>query len=217
MTIRILLVDDHEMVRRGLALMLQAFDDFEMVGEAANGDQAVEFCVQTQPDVVLMDLVMPGTNGTQATHLIRQRCPRTQVLALTSFSEQERVQEALKAGAIGYLLKDTGIDELALAIRQACAGKASLSPEAASALISIATHPAPGHNLTGREREVLALLVEGLSNPQIAARLQVGESTIKSHVAHLLHKLGAATRAEAVMLAIKHHLVEIPDHPPISG
>lgn len=217
MTIRIMLVDDHEMVRRGLALMLQAFDDFELVDEVANGAQALERCAQTLPDVILMDLVMPHMDGVQATRLIRKQYPHIQVMALTSFSEQERVQEALKAGAIGYLLKDTGIDELAQAIRQAYAGKASLSPEATSALISIAIQPAPGHDLTERERGVLALLVEGLSNPQIAAHLQLGEATIKSHVSHLLHKLGAANRAEAVMLALTHHLVEIPDHPPIGG
>jgi two-component system, NarL family, response regulator LiaR len=217
MTIRIMLVDDHEMVRRGLALMLQAFDDLELVGEAANGMQAVELCAQIQSDVILMDLVMPQMDGVQAIRLIRKQCPHTQVLVLTSFSEQERVQEALKAGAIGYLLKDTGIDELAQAIRQAYAGKASLSPQAASALISIATQITPRGNLTQREREVLALLAEGLSNPQIAARLQVGEATIKSHVSHLLKKLGAANRAEAVMLALKRHLVEIPDSPPIGG
>ncbi len=217
MTIRIMVVDDHEMVRRGLALMLQAFDDFELVGEAVNGAQAVELCPQTQPDVILMDLVMPHVDGVQATRLIRQQYPQVRVMVLTSFSEQERVQEALKAGAIGYLLKDTSIDELAQAIRQAYAGKASLSPQATSALISIATQPVPDEDLTEREREVLALVVAGLSNPQIAARLQVGEATVKSHVGHLLRKLGAANRAEAVMLALKYHLVEIPDHPPIGG
>jgi DNA-binding NarL/FixJ family response regulator len=127
------------------------------------------------------------------------------------------VQEALKAGAIGYLLKDTGIDELAMAIRQAYAGKASLSPEVTRALIAIATQPAPGSDLTERERQVLALMVDGLSNPQIAVRLQVGNATIKSHVSHLLQKLDAHSRAEAVMLALKYHLVEASDSPPFGG
>ncbi len=210
MTIRIMLVDDHEMVRRGLALMLCAFADFELVGEAANGTQALERCAQTQPDVILMDLVMPEMDGVQATRLIRKQYPQIEVMALTSFSEQERVQEALKAGAIGYLLKDTGIDELAQAIRQAYAGKASLSPEATSALISIATQSTPGRDLTEREREVLVLLVEGLNNAQIATRLQVGDATIKSHVSHLLGKLGVEDRTHPARRTAHHAPRQIP-------
>lgn len=216
MKIRVMLVDDHEMVRRGLALMLQTFEDFDLVGEATNGAQAVELCAQARPDVVLMDLVMPIMDGVQATRLIRQKHPETRILTLTSFSDQERIEEALKAGALGYLLKDTSIEQLAHAIRSAHAGKASLSPDAANAVISMATQPAIGHNLTTREREVLTLMAAGLSNLQIAERLSVGRATIKSHVSNLLKKLGVATRTEAVVLAFKHKLIT-KDSPPPSG
>ena len=217
MKIRVMLVDDHEMVRRGLALMLQSFEDFDFVGEATNGAQAVELCAQVNPDVVLMDLVMPIMDGAQATRLIQQKHPEIHILALTSFSDQERIEEALKAGAIGYLLKDTSIEQLAHAIRAAYAGKASLSPDAANTLISMATQPTIGHNLTPREREVLTLMATGLSNPQIAQRLSVGSSTIKSHVSNLLKKLGAASRTEAVVLAFKYKLVKEDHPPPIGG
>lgn len=217
MTIRIMLVDDHEMVRRGLVLMLQAFDDLELVGEAVNGVQALEICSQVQPDVILMDLIMPEMDGIQATSLILERCPHARVLVLTSFSEQERIQEALKAGAIGYMLKDSNIDQLAGAIRSAYAGKASLSQKATDALISMATRSAIGHDLTGREREVLALMVDGLNNPQIAARLGIGRATVKSHVSNLLQKLEVQSRTEAVALALKNNLVKSDSSPPTGG
>jgi two-component system, NarL family, response regulator LiaR len=206
--IRVILVDDHLMVRRGLAIFLKVFDDLELAGEAANGVEAVQLCTRLQPDVVLMDMVMPEMDGATATHIIRQRCPKVQVLALTSFKEDKLVQNALQAGAIGYLLKDVSADELAQAIRAAHAGRATLSPEAAQALVHAASQPPePGHNLTERERAVLALLVEGMNNTQIAARLVVSPSTIKSHVSSILCKLDVTSRSEAVAMAVRNNLV----------
>jgi NarL family two-component system response regulator LiaR len=207
--IRVMLVDDHTMVRRGLATFLLVFDDLELVGEAANGDEAIELCSHFLPDVVLMDLAMPDVDGVTATRVIRQRYPMVQVIALTSFKEEELVQNALQAGAIGYLLKDVTADELAQAIRAAHAGRATLSPEALQAMVHAATQPpTPGQDLTERERAVLVLLVEGLNNTEIAGKLVVSPSTIKSHVSHILRKLDVASRTEAVALAVRHHLVD---------
>jgi NarL family two-component system response regulator LiaR len=206
--IRVMLVDDHTMVRRGLATFLKVFDDLELAGEADSGEAAIELCSRVLPDVVLMDLMMPGMDGATATRLIRQQYPNVQVVALTSFKEQELVQNALQAGAIGYLLKDVSADELARAIRAAHLGRATLSREATQALVNAANQPpAPGHDLTDRERDVLALMVEGLNNTQIAARLVVSPSTIKTHVSNILSKLGVASRSEAVALALRSGLV----------
>jgi NarL family two-component system response regulator LiaR len=207
-SIRVLIVDDHPMVRRGLATFLQAFDDLELAGEAEDGEAAVQLCARLQPDVVLMDLILPHMDGAAATHLIRQQCPAVQVLALTSYKDLKLIQNALKAGAIGYLLKDVSAEELVQAIRLAHAGRSSLSPEAAQALILAANQPpVSGSDLTERERAVIALMVEGLSNSQIAARLVVSPSTIKTHVSNILSKLGVAGRAEAVALAVRNKLV----------
>jgi len=205
-SIRIMIVDDHAVVRSGLSAFLLAFDDLEQVGEAASGEEAVDLCGQARPDVVLMDMLMPGMGGVAATQAIREQHPNTQVVILTSFGEQERVQAALKAGAIGYLLKDATAEELVSAIRNAVAGLPSLAPEAARALIQATTQPAsPGYDLTERELEVLALMIEGLRNPVIAERLVVSQSTVKFHVSSILSKLGA--RTEAVALAVQHNLV----------
>lgn len=208
--IRVMLVDDHAVVRSGLSAFLMAYDDLELVGDAGSGEKAVALCQQLKPDVVLMDLVMPGMDGATATRRIRENCPDIQVIALTSFKEEELVKGALQAGAIGYLLKDVAADELANAIRAAFTGKPTLSSEAAQVLIQTTQHPAekPGFDLTDREREVLVLIVEGLNNKQIADRLVVSLSTAKFHVSSILTKLNAASRTEAATTALKNNLVQ---------
>ena len=205
--IQVMLVDDHAVVRSGLRFFLLGFDDMELVGEAESGEEALQLCAEIQPDVILMDLMMPGMDGASATRAIRERYPQVQVVALTSFQEEDLVKNALQAGAISYLLKDVQVDELAAAIRSAYAGQPTLAPEAARALLHAATHPPkPGHDLTRRERQVLALLTEGLSNNQIAERLVVSRSTARFHVSNILSKLGATNRAEAVAIAVKQKL-----------
>ena len=206
--IRVMLVDDHTMVRRGLATMLMIFDDLQLAGEAESGEAAIQMCADVLPDVVLMDMSLPVMDGAAATRAIRQKFPQVQVLALTSFKEGDRIKNALEAGAIGYLLKDVTADDLVRAIRAAYAGRATLSPEAAQSLVETANQePAPGLDLTEREREVLSLMIEGLSNTQIAGRLTVSPSTIKSHVSNILSKLGVASRTEAVTLALRNRIV----------
>lgn len=207
--IRVMIVDDHKVVRSGLATFLITCDDMELVGEAGDGEQALKVCPQVKPDVVLMDLVMPGMDGATATRRMRAQCPEIQVIALTSFKDQELVQGALQAGAIGYLLKDISADELADAIRAAYAGRPTLAPEAAQVLIQSVRHPAEriGFDLTEREREVLALMVQGLSNSDIADRLVISRSTAKFHVSSILSKLGVSSRTEAVVLALNNNLV----------
>jgi NarL family two-component system response regulator LiaR len=205
--IRVLIVDDHAVVRGGLRLFLIAFDDLVLVGEAGSGEKALALCAETQPDVVLMDLVMPGMGGVEAIRLIRERFPSTQVVALTSFPEEELVQAALAAGAISYLLKDISAGNLAAAIRAANAGQPVLAPEATRALLHRATTPTVGEDLTPREREVLALLVKGSSNAAIAERLAISESTAKFHVSNILSKLHVTSRAEAIAVAVENSLV----------
>jgi NarL family two-component system response regulator LiaR len=206
--IRVMLVDDHTMVRRGLATFLKVFDDLQLAGEAESGEAAIQLCAEVLPDVILMDMSMPEMDGATATRTIRQRYPHIQVIALTSFKEGKLIKNALEAGAIGYLLKDISADELVQAIRAAHAGRATLSPEAAQALVATANlPPRPGLDLTEREREVLALMIEGLNNTQIAGRLTVSSSTIKSHVSNILSKLGVASRTEAVTLALRNRIV----------
>ncbi len=206
--IRVLLVDDHAVVRSGLGAFLMAFDDLTLVAEAGSGDQAVAMCNRFQPDVVLMDLKMPGISGAEATRRIREHWPDIQVVALTSFKETELVEGAMEAGAIGYLLKNVSADELAEAIRAAHSGEPTLAPEAAQALIqSTREQPKIGFDLTDREREVLALMTEGMSNPQIAEELVVSRSTVKFHVSNILSKLNAESRTEAVAVALQHDLI----------
>ena len=206
--IRVMLVDDHTMVRRGLATILKVFDDLQLVGEAESGADAIKLCAEVMPDVVLMDMVMPDMDGATTTRVIRQQFPQVQIIALTSFKEGNLVKNALEAGAIAYLLKDVSADDLARAIRAAHSGRATLSPEAAQAFVETSNlPPLPGLDLTERELEVLALMVEGLNNTQIAGRLTVSPSTIKSHVSNILSKLGVASRTEAVTLALRKRIV----------
>lgn len=208
--IRVLIVDDHYMVRKGLIVLLENFgDEFEVVGDAGNAEDAVYFAKQYQPHVVLMDMLMPEIDGIEATHRIRQECPNTQVIALTSYSEEDQIQRALKAGAISYLMKNLSVEELANAVRKAAVGQSILSPEAAQVLIRATTRPqAIGHDLTEREREVLVLMKSGLNNRQIADQLVISNSTVKNHVSNILAKLGTSSRTQAVALAVEHKIVE---------
>ena len=212
--IRVMIVDDHSMVRRGLATILKVRPDLDLVAEASDGHEALQLCQEFRPDVVLMDLVMPEMSGAEATQLILDQFPSTQVIALTSFQEKELVREALQAGAISYLLKNVSAENLAAAIREAHSGRSTLAPEAIQALIQ-ADAPAPvfeqeptqDFGLTPREREVLALMVEGLNNPEIAERLVVSRSTAKAHVSNILSKLGVSNRGEAIATAIQYNLL----------
>lgn len=206
--IKIVIVDDHSVVRSGLGAFLQVFDDFELVGEASNGREAIAACASKQPDVILMDLVMPEMDGAQATREIRERYPDIQVIVLTSFKEENLIESALQAGAIGYLLKNVSADELAAAIRSANIGRPTLAPEATQALIK-ATGRKQEHDfdLTSREKEVLKMMTDGLSNPEIAQKLIVSRSTVKFHVSSILSKMGVSGRTEAVATAIQKKLV----------
>lgn len=206
--IRVMIVDDHNVVREGIAGFLRAFDDFALVGEASNGKEAVTLAEKLQPHVILMDLVMPVMDGVAATYAIREAQPEAQVIILTSFQDEDSVQNGLQAGAIGYLLKNASIHDMANAIRGAYEGKMTLAPEAAQALIKARTRPpAPNFNLKDREIEVLALMVKGMNNPEIAEQLSLSRSTIKFYVSSILSKLSVETRTEAVAIAVERGLV----------
>ena len=202
--IRVLLVDDHEMVRRGLAVFLNSFDDLEMVGEAANGMEALEMCRQLKPDVILLDILMPEMGGIEATKAILTEFPDAKIIAITSFEEENLVKEVIQSGAIGFLMKNASIDELAAAIRNAKVGKPTLSPEATQILISATRKPPePSYDLTQRELEVLAQIVEGRTNPEIAELLSISRSTVKTHVSNILSKLNVAGRVEASLFTAR--------------
>ena len=206
--IKTLIVDDHDMVRKGLIVLLENFADIQVVGDMNDAHMALNICREQPVDVVLMDVIMPRLDGIEATRMIRTHCDDTQVIMLTSFSEEENVQEAIKAGAIGYLMKNVSGDELANAIRRAAQGQSTLGPEATQVLIRAATRPPMvGNDLTEREREVLALMIEGLNNREIADRLIISSSTVKNHVSSILSKLGTSSRTHAVALAVEHGIV----------
>lgn len=207
MSIRILLVDDHSVVRQGLRMFLGLDPELEVVGEAQNGVEAVRQARQLNPDVVLMDILMPQMDGLQATTVIRRELPDTEVIALTSVLENEKVFAAIEAGAIGYLLKDTDSDELCRAIKAAAAGQVQLAPQAAALLAKVPTpDETETEELTSREAEVLQLLAQGLSNKEIAAELVIGEKTVKTHVSNILSKLGVLSRTQAALYAVRHGL-----------
>jgi NarL family two-component system response regulator LiaR len=207
--IRVLIVDDHPMMRRGLRSFLAVTPDMVCAGEAGSGEEALELSVQLSPHVVLMDISMPGMGGIAATRLLRQRCPETQVIALTSFDDPNLIQQAVQAGAIGYLLKNVSAATLVEAIRAAAQGRPAMGPEAVSALIEIAAEPRPlGSDLTTREREVLCLLAEGLTNQELARRLDISEATVRFHMGNIFSKLEVGNRTEAVSVAMKLRLVE---------
>jgi NarL family two-component system response regulator LiaR len=206
--IRILIVDDHEIIRTGITYSLSAFHDLELVGETHSGQEALRLCSETQPDVVLMDMLMPGMDGVQTTQAILKQHPQVRVLVLTSFHGSERVQRAMQAGAAGYLVKGVSANELAEAIRVAHAGQTVLSPEATQTLFEPdEPRAALSQDLTQREQEILALLAKGLSNAEIAQQLTITVSTTKHHVSAILSKLGVSNRSGAVALALEQGLI----------
>lgn len=207
MTIRIVLVDDHSVVRQGLRMFLAIDPEFEVIGEASNGVEAVELVGRLAPDVVLMDLIMPGMEGVEAIRIIRQQHPDVEVIALTSVLEDQAVVGAVRAGAIGYLLKDTSSDELLKAIRAASSGQVQLSPAAAERLMREIRTPESPERLTERETDVLRCIAEGNANKEIARKLQVSETTVKSHVSNILSKLGVPSRTQAALYAVRIGLV----------
>ena len=207
-TIRVLLVDDHPVIRSGLRYFVATTDDIAVVGEAANGVEALSQVAALQPDVVVMDMLMPELDGISTIRLLCQRHPAVRVLALTSFHDGDLVQGALQAGACGYLFKDIAGSELAAAIRTAAAGRVALADDATEALIrAISQPPKPGSNLSEREIAVLAGLADGYSNEEIAGRLVISRNTVRHHVHNILAKLGVTNRTEAVALALQHGIV----------
>jgi two-component system, NarL family, response regulator LiaR len=208
MSIRILIADDHSVVRQGLRMFLGLDSEFEIVAEAADGIEALAKARQTRPDVVLMDLLMPVMDGIEATVSIRRELPDTEVIALTSVLEDASVIGAVRAGALGYLLKDAQADELCQAIRAAAAGQVQLSPKAAERLMREVRAPNNPEVLTPRETEVLRLLAQGLANKEIARALNIGEKTVKSHVSNILAKLGVPSRTQAALYAARIGLVD---------
>lgn len=206
--IRVVIADDHGIVRKGLSVLLEEYEDLRVVAEASDGEYALNICRKECPDVVLMDMMMPRMDGVIATRKIREACPETQVVALTSFSDEGHIQSVLQAGAIGYLMKDVSGDELAGAIRRAYAGESTLSPKAAQVLIQATTRPPMlGHDLTEREREVLALMISGLNNREIGERLIISSSTVKNHVSSILSKMATTSRTQAVALAVEFKIL----------
>jgi DNA-binding NarL/FixJ family response regulator len=208
--IRVLIADDHAIVRGGLEQLLATADDIELVGAAGDGAEAVEQAAVTRPDVVLMDLSMPGLDGAEATRQIVTAAPEVRVVALTSFSDDRHILDALSAGAMGYVLKHAGPDELLAAIRAAAAGDAPLDPKAGRVMLESRRAAAPAADLSGREEEVLRLVAAGMVNKQIARRLGITERTVKAHLTRVFHSLGVTDRTQAALWAKEH----LPDRPP---
>lgn len=207
--IRLLLVDDHAVVREGLRAFLRLQPDLEVIGEAADGATALEVAVSLQPDVVLLDLLMPNGDGLSVLRTLRERVPVARVMVLTSYADDAQLFAAMDAGAAGYMLKDVEPDALAAAIRDVAAGRPALHPHVARRLMRQAGRAEPGlADLTARERDVLRLIVEGLANKEIAGRLRIGEKTVKTHVSRVLGKLGVEDRTQAAVLAIRQRLVD---------
>jgi two-component system, NarL family, response regulator LiaR len=205
--IRILIIDDHAMLRKGLATFLMSYDDLELVGEAANGKEGLALCAEKQPDVVLMDLMMPIMDGITAARLMRQDFPHIKVIALTSFGEERLIKDVLEAGVISYLFKKVSADDMAKAIRAAHQGISTYAPEVTEILVQSVRQPnSLFEDLTPRENEVLALMVKGLANNEIAEALTISLSTIKSHVSSILSKLDVGSRTEAIVLVLEHNL-----------
>ena len=209
--IKVLIVDDHNLVREGLKAVFDQGSEVEVVGEAGSGEEALEMVDKAKPDVVLMDISMPGMNGIQATKLIREKCPDAKVVMLTMLDQEGYVYEAVKAGAAGYMLKNTSSDDLVNAIQTVFAGKALLHPDATAQLlkefVTLADNKAKDYGLSSREMEVLQLLSEGNTNKEIAKALWISEQTVKTHVAHIFDKLGTSDRTETVANALRSGLV----------
>lgn len=206
--IKVLIVDDHAVVRGGLSKFLLVNADMQLVAEAESGAEAIQLCGLYRPDVVIMDLMMPGMDGITATRHIRQHYPCVQVIALTSFRDENLLQGALQAGAVGYLLKNVSAAELARAVRAAKAGKLTICPEGTEMLAQSMIRTSSENDLSDREREVLSLLVKGLNNNEIAEKLFISLGTVKFHVRNIFMKLGVNSRVEVVKLALEQHLVE---------
>jgi DNA-binding NarL/FixJ family response regulator len=199
--IRVVIADDHRVVRVGLEQLLGTFDDIEFLGAAAGGEEAVALCTELRPDVLLLDLSMPDIDGIEVTRQLRTAAPDTRVVVFTSFSERDRIVRALDAGAVGYLLKDAEPEELESALHAASRGEAPITPRAAAALLADRRDRPATVQLTAREREVLALVVEGYANKQIARRMGISEKTVKGHLTNLFQRIGVADRTQAALWA----------------
>jgi DNA-binding NarL/FixJ family response regulator len=204
--IRILIIDDHEVVRRGLGQLFSSVDDIEVVGQGTNGEEAADLAAAHHPDVVLMDLSMPDVDGVEGTRRIKAAQPDLPVVILTSFSDRDRILDAINAGAVGYLLKDAEPDELLRGVRSAAMGESPFSPKAAKALLALGTQRKAAEDLTPREREVLAALCAGLANKQIARRLGISEKTVKTHLTRVFSRIGVQDRTQAALWAERHGL-----------
>lgn len=210
--IKVMLVDDHPMVRHGIRTVFEAYDDIVLVAEAENGRQAIKMCEDYQPEIILMDMVMPIVDGVQATEFIINKWPDIKIIALTSFNDKDLIKKSLKAGAVSYILKTISGEKLVKMIKDVYKGSFILSSQATKILLSELREPQDENfKLTNREKEILALVVEGLSNKQIAKRLFLSSSTVQFHVSNILSKLGVSKRTEAAYLALKQNLVKLPD------